>query len=553
MAGKKKLALHWKILIGMFAGVIWSVIITGAFGGIETESLKSDTFSVNTETNAVLITDDVKAGDLVFTIGSEEIKPERISRNEQGIKAKFKTSDISNIAVAKSKKGSFLVWLTDFTQDWIKPWGDIFIRILKFIAVPLVMFSIIIGVSGLKNISKLRRMGLKTLGMYLLTTVFAVGVGLTVVNLMQPGKSIAKNDRIKKRIQYELWAQDNALEIKDDVRLLESTDPEILELKEEAIIEANASVDASVQDKLANANKAKEEGPLQKVVEMVPSNLIAAFQNPKLMLQVIFFAIFFGICMAILPEDKMKPVRNFFDGVNEVFLKMVDYAMKAAPFFVFCLMAGVIGKMADTPTQLLDLLLSLGMYALVVLVGLIIMLIIYPLIASLFVKNLSFGSYVKRILPAQMTAFSTSSSAATLPVTLECVEDRIGVSDEVSSFVLPVGATVNMDGTSLYQAVAVIFLAQMHMIDLSISEQLIIVLTATLASIGSAAVPSAGLVMLMIVLQSVELNPLWIAIILPVDRILDMCRTVVNVTGDATVATIIGKSENALELKHDFE
>lgn len=553
MAKKKKLALHWKILIGMFAGVLWSVIITGAVGGIEHEDVELGNYSINTESKSIIVTDDVKAGDLVFTVGEETIKPERLSRTEKGIKATFENSDISNIKIAKAKKGEFLVWLTDFTQDWIKPWGDIFIRILKFIAVPLVMFSIIIGVSGLKNISKLRRMGLKTLGMYLLTTVFAVGVGLTVVNVMQPGKSIAKTDRIKKRIQYELWAQDNGLEIKDDVRLLESKDPEILELKEEAILEANASVDESVNTKLANAKKAKEEGPLQKVVEMVPSNLIAAFQNPKLMLQVIFFAIFFGICMAILPEDKMKPVRGFFDGVNEVFLKMVDYAMKAAPFFVFCLMAGVIGKMADTPTQLLDLLLSLGMYALVVLIGLVVMLIIYPLIASLFVKNMSFGSYIKRILPAQMTAFSTSSSAATLPVTLECVEDRIGVSDEVSSFVLPVGATVNMDGTSLYQAVAVIFLAQMHMIDLSLSEQLMIVLTATLASIGSAAVPSAGLVMLMIVLQSVELNPLWIAIILPVDRILDMCRTVVNVTGDATVATIIGKSENALELKTDFD
>lgn len=546
---KKKLALHWKILIGMLVGVIWSVIITGVFGGIDIENLKADSYSIDETSSSILITEQMSKGDVKFLVGEDEIEPIRISTTSKGIKAVFDQPVTSEIKVAKSEKGSFLIGMSEFTQNWIKPWGDIFIRILKFIAVPLVMFSIIMGVSGLKNMAKLRRMGLKTLGMYLLTTVFAVSVGLIVVNLMKPGESISENDRIKKRIQYELWAGENNLTLKDDIRMLESTDPNIIELKEEALLESEAQVDESINVKLSNANKTKEGAPLDKLVEMVPDNLINAFQNPKLMLQVIFFALFFGICLALLPEEKSIPVRKFFDGVNEVFLKMVDFAMKAAPFFVFCLMAGVIGKMAQTPDQLMDLLVSLGLYALVVIIGLVFMLVIYPLIVSLFVKELKFTSFIKRILPAQMTAFSTSSSAATLPVTLDCVEERIGVKEEVSSFVLPVGATVNMDGTSLYQAVAVIFLAQMHMIDLSISEQLVIVLTATLASIGSAAVPSAGLVMLMIVLQSVELNPLWIAIILPVDRILDMCRTVVNVTGDASVATIIGKSENALEVK----
>jgi Na+/H+-dicarboxylate symporter len=280
---------------------------------------------------------------------------------------------------------------------------------------------------------------------------------------------------------------------------------------------------------------------------MVPENIILSVSDNGLMLQVIFFAIFFGICLAMLPEEKVDNVKKFFNGTNEVFLKMVDIVMQAAPFFVFALMAGVISKMADTPAEVFEIFKGLGGYSLVVLAGLLFMIFVfYPLIARTIVRPLTYSQVFKRISPAQFLAFSTSSSAATLPVTMECVEENIGVSRNVTSFVLPIGATVNMDGTSLYQAVAVIFLAQLHMVDLSLGQQLTIVLTATLASIGSAAVPSAGLVMLIIVLQSVGLNPLWIAIIFPVDRILDMCRTVVNVTGDATVSTIIAKSENEL-------
>jgi Na+/H+-dicarboxylate symporter len=237
-------------------------------------------------------------------------------------------------------------------------------------------------------------------------------------------------------------------------------------------------------------------------------------------------------------------VVRFVNGINEVFLKMVDLVMKAAPFFVFALLAGVIAKMADTPAQVFEIFKSLGSYSVTVVIGLLFMIFIfYPLIITAFVKDLSYKKFFKSISPAQFLAFSTSSSAATLPVTMECVEENLGVPKNVTSFVLPIGATVNMDGTSLYQAVAVIFLAQLHLVDLTLGQQLTIVLTATLASIGSAAVPSAGLVMLIIVLQSVGLNPAWIAIIFPVDRILDMVRTVVNVTGDATVSTLIAKSE----------
>jgi len=305
-----------------------------------------------------------------------------------------------------------------------------------------------------------------------------------------------------------------------------------------------------VADKQASAMENKDAGPMKFLIDMVPQNIITSLGNDKLMLQVIFFGIFFGICMAALPDEKVAGLSSFIHGANEVFLKMVDFVMKAAPFFVFCLLAGVVAKMADTPAEVVEIFKGLASYSVTLTIGLLFLIFVfYPLIVRGFVKTLTYKKFFSKISPAQLMAFSTSSSAATLPVTMECVEDNLGVSKNVSSFVLPIGATVNMDGTSLYQAVAVVFMAQLHMVDLSIAQQLTIVLTATLASIGSAAVPSAGLVMMVVVLQSVGLNPAWIAIIFPVDRILDMLRTVVNVTGDATVATIVAKTEG--ELRED--
>jgi Na+/H+-dicarboxylate symporter len=267
------------------------------------------------------------------------------------------------------------------------------------------------------------------------------------------------------------------------------------------------------------------------------------------MLQIIFFAIFFGMCLLFIPNNKSQPVITLVDSINEVFLKMVDLVMQAAPFFVFALLAGVVSKMAgDDIGKVVEIFKGLSWYSLTVFVGLLLMIVlVYPTILKTFVKKISYVGFFKAMSPAQTLAFSTSSSAATLPVTMECVEHNLGVDKKISSFVLPIGATVNMDGTSLYQAVAVVFLAQLHMIDLTIGQQLTVVLTTTLASIGSAAVPSAGLVMLIIVLDSVGLNPAWIAIIFPVDRILDMFRTVVNVTGDATVCSIIANGENMLD------
>jgi len=439
--------------------------------------------------------------------------------------------------------------LNEFTKNWIDPFGVIFIRMLKFIAVPLVLFSIMSGIAGLKDVSKLGRLGAKTLGLYLITTVTAVSIGLLLVNLIQPGSFVDEESRIKNRLSYETWADENGIEIKDGKYF--TTDPDYASYRSEnsRIIADDKSM-TKAEAKLKTAQASKDDGPLQFLVDMVPDNIVKSISNNGLMLQVIFFAIFFGLCLAVVPDEKVRVLKSFIEGTNEVFLKMVDIVMQAAPFFVFALMAGVLSKMADTPAEVFEIFKGLGSYSITVVIGLAFMIFVfYPLIAKTVIKPLTYTGFFKRISPSQFLAFSTSSSAATLPVTMECVEENIGVSRNITGFVLPIGATVNMDGTSLYQAVAVIFLAQLHYVDLSFAQQVTIVLTATLASIGSAAVPSAGLVMLIIVLQSVGLNPLWIAIIFPVDRILDMCRTVVNVTGDATVSSVIAKTENELNFK----
>ena len=437
---------------------------------------------------------------------------------------------------------SALGW-NEFTINWIDPFGAIFIRLLKFIAVPLVLFSIISGISGLSDISRLGKMGAKTLGFYLVTTVIAVSLGLLLVNTIKPGTYLDETQRIKNRIAYELWANEAGEEIKDDKNFL--NDPQYADLVRE-VSGSEQVVNEKVEKLKSNAASTKEAPPLQFLVDMVPENLVFSISNNSLMLQVIFFAIFFGISIAIVGE-KAKPVASFIISINEIFLKMVELVMKAAPYFVFALLAGVIAKMADTPAEVLEIFGSLGSYALTMVFGLCFLIFVfYPLILILSVKGMTFKKVFKNISPAQLMAFSTSSSAATLPVTMECVENNMGVSKNVASFVLPIGATVNMDGTSLLQAVAVIFMAQLHMVELSAAQQFTIVFTATLASIGAAAVPSAGLIMMMIVLGSVGLNPAWIAIIFPVDRPLDMLRTVVNVTGDATVATLVAGTEGEL-------
>ena len=379
--------------------------------------------------------------------------------------------------------------------NWIKPFGTIFINSLKLIAVPLILASLIKGVSDLKDLSKLSSMGGITISTYIFTTLMAVSIGLIAVNLVKPGEYITQETR-------------------------------------EQLVSAYST---NANQKIEAANNQKSLGPLQPLVDIVPSNFLSAASNNRNMLQVIFFAILFGISMILIPEKKSKPIKKFFDSLNDVILKIIDLIMLTAPYGVFALLAAII---VEAPSM--DLFKALGLYSLTVLFGLFLLICIYILIVNIFIgKNPSY--FLKGISPAQLLAFSTSSSAATLPVTMDRVQEHLDVEEEVSSFVLPIGATINMDGTCLYQAVAAVFIAQAFGLDLSLSAQLGIVSTATLASIGSAAVPGAGMVMLIIVLSQAGIPEIGLALIFAVDRPLDMCRTVINVTGDATVSMFVNK------------
>ena len=420
----KKLALHWKIIIGMILGIIFGFIMNSVDGG----------------------------------------------------------------------KG--------FVSDWIAPFGTIFINLLKLIAVPLILASLIKGISDLKDISKIKSMGLRTIGIYISTTLVAIIIGLSIVNTIKPGNGMPQETIEKIKLKYEN--------------------------------------DAGVVDKLTKASAQKDAGPLQPLVDIFPSNIFKSLGDAS-MLQVIFFALFVGICLLLIGEKKAKPLIDFFDSLNEVVMKMVDLIMLFAPYAVFALLANVIIAFEDV-----EILIKLLYYAFCVVGGLILMICFYMVLVSVYAKKSPMW-FLKQISPAQLLAFSTSSSAATLPVTMERVEEHLGVDKEVAGFVLPVGATVNMDGTSLYQGIAAVFIMQVIWPEgLTFTNQLVIVLTALLASIGSAAVPSAGMVMLVIVLESIgfpaELLPIGLALIFAVDRPLDMCRTVVNVTGDATVSMLVAKS-----------
>ena len=394
-----------------------------------------------------------------------------------------------------------------FTTDWIAPFGTIFIRLLKFIAIPLVLTSLITGIASLSDLKKLSRIGGKTISIYIVTTAISVSIGLITVNLLQPGK----------QVPYEMQSK------------LQET------------YESDASSRADT------AQEVKERGPLQLFIDMVPSNFFEAASNNRNMLQIVFISMLIGIGLVQIPKKKSKPVLDIFQGLNDVIIKLVDIIMLIAPLGVFSLIAQTINKVAgDDPDQVAELLGALGFYMIAVVVGLMIHLsVTYITILKVYVK-MPLKTFFTGIGPAQLLAFSTSSSGATLPVTMERCEDELGVSEEVSSFVLPLGATINMDGTALYQAVAAVFISQAIGLDLSLLDQLTIVLTTVLASIGTAAVPGAGIIMLVIILEAIGVPSTGIALILGVDRILDMLRTVINVTGDATIAVTIASSEGQL-------
>lgn len=395
----------------------------------------------------------------------------------------------------------------EFTTDFIKPFGTIFITMLKLIAVPLVLASLVVGVTSLNDTAQLSRMGGKTIMIYVITTIFAITIGLTAVNLIKPGKALPEQTRMELEQTYS----------------------------------------GSVDERSATAQLVQERGPMDFFVDIVPDNFFSAAADNSRMLQVVFVAILLGIGIIQIGGEKGKLLVNVFDAFNDVIIRIVELIMLTAPYGVFALMASLIIDLAgDDLSKAVELLTALGWYCLTVVLALV--LHVFIVYASLFklTSDMKLSTFFKAIRPAMLLGFSTSSSSATLPVTLERVEKNLGVEDEVASFVLPIGATINMDGTSLYQAVAAVFIAQALGMDLSIAQQLTIVLTATLASIGAAGVPGAGIVMLVIVLEAIQVPTAGIALILGVDRILDMVRTTVNITGDAAVSVAVASSEGKL-------
>ena len=399
---------------------------------------------------------------------------------------------------------SVFIGLNDFVSDWIMPFGTIFVKMLKLVAVPLILVSLISGISNLRDTSKLSRIGGKTFGIYVLTTISAIIIALFLANTLQPGEYFP--------------------------------DEKTAELKEKYASDANM--------KIPSAENVKDSGPLQMMIDVVPDNFFYSASNNGNMLQIIFFSILFGVGLVLSSPKKSAPVKKAFDGLNEIIIKIVEIIMEYAPIGVFALLAGLIVDLAgDDPNNLITTLKPLLYYAITVLVGLAFMIFIfYPIIIYSF-TGISFFNFLKAIFPAQMLAFSTSSSAATLPLTMKRVEKNLNVSEEVTSFVCPLGATINMDGTSIHQAISAVFIAQAFGQDLTLTDQIVIVITATLSSIGAAAVPGAGLIMLVIVLGAIGIDPQGLALIIAIDRPLDMCRTMVNVTGDATVASLVASSE----------
>lgn len=386
-----------------------------------------------------------------------------------------------------------------FTNDWIRPWGTIFINALKLVAVPLVFLSLIKGITSMSDMAKLSSVGGKTILFYTCTTIVAISVGLFIANTFTPGDTFPQEKRNELLVQYS-----------------EKTD-----------------------NLATQAGKVKEQPALQPLVDVIPSNIISAASDNRQMLQVIFFALLFGISMILVGKEKTKSLKAVIDASDTVIIKIIDIIMLIAPYGTLALLAGLIVDFSGDAA----LFKALGWYVLCVVGGLgSLIFIFYPLLIILF-KSLNIREFIKHIIPVQLTAFSTSSSAATLPVTLSQSTEKLHISENIAEFVLPVGVTINMDGTGCYQAIAAVFIAQVMGIDLSIADQLAIVLTALASSVGTPGIPGGSIIMLTVILSAAGIPMEGIALILGVDRLLDMCRTVVNVTGDVTVASILGKQQ----------
>lgn len=489
-----RIPLHIQILLGLVLGAV--------FGGIF--HIDTDVLYVTHEQGSTMRTDTVRnwewftldAADKTVDFGPED--------QMQAVKAYAKMRKRGGIITAHVGTGGeeeiTYYHVTSVVGDetiatQMKPLGDLFIRLLMMIAIPLVFASLLVGVASLRDFKKMARIGGKTISMYIVTTAMAITIGLLIGNIMQPGTRMDPDAREGLMSAYASDIEEN--------------------------IDSELGID--MMDYLVN---------------IVPKNPIQAMADTE-MLQIIFFALMLGIATVMLPEEKREKITGFFDAVSDAMIKMVEFIMYFAPIGVFALIAATVGEFGFGVLQ------TLVWYIVAVVLGLLIQaLVVYPVLLKTFARKFKLSTFFRKLRPAQLVAFTTSSSAATLPVTYDCVED-MGAPKSVTSFVLPLGATINMDGTALYQGVAALFIAQVYGLDITLFQQLTIVLTATLASIGTAPVPGVGIVMLVIILKSVGIPEEGIALILGVDRILDMLRTMVNVTGDSAVTIAVTSTENA--------
>lgn len=494
---KIKIPLYIRILIALILGTLF-----GAIFSIDQNSLKLTLLDNNIE-KEFLLKDWHKIEIFTKDKKLDTIRPEVFFQNEQ-----MKIIRFFNSLSESQRKEIVLKVYTEEIKEYssitsidriatiasvIKPIGDIFIRLLSFLAIPLVFASLLVGSASLDDLKKFGRIGLKTFAFYIITTIIAISIGLIVANIIQPGTQLTEQSKTNLIDQYQ-----------------------------------NITIE--------KINKGQEIDIIRFFVEIVPTNPFKAIADGQ-MLQIIFFAVVFGLVLTFIDKRRAEPVIKFFSGMSEAMIKLVGFIMLFAPFGVFALISSTVAEFG------FDIITTLFWYMFTVILGLFIQtLLVYPLIVRIFGKTNPI-KFFKAMAPAQAVAFSTSSSAATLPVTFDCVENRLGVPNYISSFVLPLGATINMDGTALYQGVAAVFIAQVYGIDLNLVQQITIVLTAVLASIGTAPVPGVGIIMLVMILQSVNIPPEGIALIIGVDRFLDMCRTIPNITGDASVALAIYKTE----------
>ena len=384
--------------------------------------------------------------------------------------------------------------LGDTIISYLSPIGELFMRLIMMVIVPLVFASLLVGVASLGDVRKLGRLGSKTLLLYLVTTASAITIGLICAHIVGPGNFVAERERATLVAQFEG--------------------------------DADARVEAA----------AEAPSMLDNLLDIVPSNPMASLTGGD-MLQIIFFALIFGIALTLLKEEKSRQVVSFFDTIQQAMIMIIHMVMAVAPFGVAALIAEVVGSSGFSVLK------ALVVYGLTVLLGLAVLAgALYGGLVKFYAK-IGWVRFMKSARPAQLIGFSTSSSSATLPVTMQCAQDNLGVSRPVASFVVPLGSTVNMDGTALYQGVAAIFIAQVFQVDLSLGAQISMVAAATMASIGAAGVPGAGMITLAMVLTAAGIPAVGVALILGMDRILDMFRTAVNVTGDLAVTTVMAASE----------